>query len=207
MRLFIADDHIVVRRGLKQIIATEPGWEVAGEASGVDEVLIALRATRIDVLILDISLDGRSGIDLLGHIRCEFPSLPVLIFSMHAEVQYAVRCLRAGAAGYLQKDSSPEEIVAAVRRVAAGRRYFSASVAGAIADDLVRGAGQPHERLSDREFEVFRLIAQGKSATAIAATLHLSVKTVSTYRSRILEKTGFHSNAEIVAYSVRLGLV
>jgi len=207
MRVFVADDHHVVRRGLQQIMATQPGWEVVGEAPRADDVLPALRSTAVDVLILDISLGGRSGIDLLGHIRAEFPSLPVLIFSMHAEEQYAARCIRAGASGYLQKDSSPEDIVAAIERVTTGRRYISAALAGVVADEVGRGTLSPHERLSDRELEVFRLIAEGKSATEIAALLHLSVKTVSTYRTRILEKTGFHSNAEIVSYALRAGLV
>jgi len=207
LRVFVADDHDVVRRGLQQIVATQPGWELAGEARRADDVLPALRSTSVDILILDISLGGRSGIDLLGYIRAEFPSLPVLILSMHAEEQYAARCIRAGASGYLQKDSSPEEIVGAIERVAAGRRYVSAALAGAIADDVARGTLPPHERLSDREFEVFRLMAQGMTATDIAESLHLSVKTVSTYRARILEKTGFHSNADIVAYAVRSGLV
>ena len=207
MRVFVADDHHVVRRGLQQILATQAGWELAGEARQADDVLPALRSTAVDVLILDISLGGRSGIDLLGHIRAEFPSLPVLIFSMHAEEQYAARCLRAGASGYLQKDSAPADIITAIERVAAGRRYLSATLAGSIADSVGLAAEPPHERLSDREFEVFRLIAEGKSPTEIADSLHLSVKTVSTYRTRILEKTGFHSNADIVAYAVRTGLV
>ncbi len=207
MRVFVADDHDVVRRGLQQIVATQPGWEIAGEARRADDVLPALRFTAVDVLILDISLGGRSGIDLLGHIRAEFSSLPVLILSMHAEGQYAARCIRAGASGYLQKDSSPEEIIGAVERVASGQRYVSAALAGLIADDVARGEVSPHERLSDREFEVFRLIAQGMGPKDIAQSLHLSVKTVSTYRARILEKTGFHSNADIIGYAVRAGLV
>jgi two-component system invasion response regulator UvrY len=208
MRIFIADDHNVVRRGLQQIIAGQPGWQLAAEASTADDVLPLLRAAPFDVLILDISLGGRSGIDLLGHIRAEFPALPVLMLSMHAEEQYAVRCLRAGASGYLQKDSPAEEIVAAIERDRAGRRYVSSALAGDIAAHVAGTApSQPHEQLSDREFEVFRLIARGVSATAIAETLHLSVKTVSTYRSRILLKTGFHSNADIIAYAIRSGLV
>jgi DNA-binding NarL/FixJ family response regulator len=208
MRIFIADDHAVVRRGLQQIIQTQPGWELAAEVSCADEVLPTLRSASFDVLILDISLNGRSGIDLLGHIRAEFQALPVLMFSMHAEEQYAVRCLRAGAAGYLQKDSSPGEIVAAIERLASGRRYVTTALASTIAADLARGVPlQPHEGLSGREFEVFRLIAGGMTATAIAETLHLSVKTVSTYRSRIMEKTGFHSNADLITYAIRSGLV
>lgn len=208
MRVFIADDHNVVRRGLQQIIADQPGWQLAAEASAADDVLPLLRAAPFDVLILDISFGGRSGIDLLGHIRAEFPALPVLMLSMHAEEQYAVRCLRAGASGYLQKDSPPEEIVTAIERVRAGRRYLSSALAGDIAAHIAGAApSQPHEQLSNREFEVFRLIARGVSATAIAETLHLSVKTVSTYRTRILLKTGFRSNADIIAYAIRSGLV
>ena len=208
MRIFIADDHNVVRRGLQQIIAGQPGWQLAAEASAADDVLPALRAAPFDVLILDISLGGRSGIDLLGHIRAEFPALPVLMLSMHAEEQYAVRCLRAGASGYLQKDSAAEEIVTAIERVCAGRRYLSSELAGDIAAHIAGAApSQPHEQLSNREFEVFRLMARGVTATAIAETLHLSVKTVSTYRTRILLKTGFHSNADIIAYAIRSGLV
>lgn len=208
MRIFIADDHNVVRRGLQQIIAGQPGWQLAAEAATADDVLPLLRGAPFDVLILDISLGGRSGIDLLGHIRAEFPALPVLMLSMHAEEQYAVRCLRAGASGYLQKDSPPEEIVTAIERVRAGRRYLSSELAGDIAAHIAGATpSQPHEQLSNREFEVFRLMARGVSATAIAETLHLSVKTVSTYRTRILLKTGFQSNADIIAYAIRSGLV
>src|SRR2546421_10100576 len=181
MRIFIADDHSVVRRGLQQIISAEPGGEVGGEAATADAVLPALPAGSFDVLVLDISLGGRSGIDLLGHIRAEFPSLPVLMLSMYAEEQFAVRCLRAGASGYLQKNSASEEIVAAIERVHAGRRYVSSALAGDIAAGLAgSSAAEPHERLSNREFEVFRLLAGGASATSISESLHLSVKTVST---------------------------
>jgi DNA-binding NarL/FixJ family response regulator len=207
MKILIADDHSVVRRGLQQIIATRPGWAVA-EVSSADEVLPALRSDGFSALVLDVSLGGRSGIDLLGHIRAEFPTLPVLMLSMHAEEQYAIRCLRAGASGYIQKDSSPEELLEAIERVVSGRTYISHAVAEQLATELVRGPSDtPHERLSTREFEVFRLIAAGKSATEIAEVLNLSVKTVSTYRSRILVKTGFRSNADIITYAIRSGLV
>jgi DNA-binding NarL/FixJ family response regulator len=204
----IADDHGVVRRGIQQIIEMRPGWRVAAEVSEADEVLPALRREPFDALILDVSLRGRSGIDLLGHIRAEFPHLPVLMLSMHAEEQYAIRCLRAGASGYLQKDSSPEQLLGALERIAAGHLFMTEGVAAQMAEELMRGgASQPHERLSDREFEVFRLIAGGRSVGEIAESLHLSVKTVSTYRTRILEKTGFRSNADIIAYGIRTGLV
>lgn len=208
MNILVADDHSVVRRGLQQIIAMRPGWKVVEEVSSADDVLPVLRREHIDVLILDVSLGGRSGIDLLAQIRAELPSLPVLMFSMHAEEQYAIRCLRAGASGYIQKDRSPEELIEAIERVASGHTYVSDAVTEQLATELIRRpVGQPHERLSTREFEVFRLIASGRSATEIAEALHLSVKTVSTYRSRILEKTGFRTNADIIAYAIRSGLI
>lgn len=208
MKILVADDHNVVRRGLQQIITMRPGWSVAGEVSSGDEVLPALRREHIDALILDVTLGGRSGIDLLAQIRAEFPALPILMFSMHAEEQYAIRCLRAGASGYVQKDRSPEELIEAIERVASGRTYVSDTVAEQLAAELIhRPAGQPHERLSAREFEVFRLIASGQTATEIAEILHLSVKTVSTYRSRILQKTGFRTNADMIAYAIRSGLI
>jgi two-component system invasion response regulator UvrY len=208
MNIVIADDHGVVRRGLHQIIGTQPAWRVVAEAATADEVLPALRNTDADLLVLDVALGGRSGIDLLGNIRSEFPALPVLMLSMHDEQHYAIHCLRAGARGYIQKDSTPENLVEAMRRVGTGQTYFSNAVMDQLAAEIVRGpGGEPHERLSRRELEVFRLLATGKSVGEIAAMLHLSVKTVSTYRSRVLEKTGFHSNADIIGYAIRAGLV
>jgi len=207
MKILIADDHGIVRRGLQQIIALRANWTVADEVSHADEVLPALRRQHFDVVILDISLSDRSGIDLLASIHAELPSLPVLMLSMHAEQQYAIRCLRAGAAGYIQKDTSPEGLIAAIERVASGRRYVSQAVGEQLAAQLVLGDKEPHERLSDRELEVFRLIAVGRTATDVAEALNISVKTVSTYRARILEKTGFGSNADIISYAIRNGLV
>ena len=207
MNILIADDHSIVRRGLQQILATRRDWTVSAEVGSADEVLPALRAQPIDVVVLDVSLRGRSGIELLGPIRAEFPKLPVLMLSMHAEEQYAVRCLRGGASGYVQKDTTPQELIAAIERVAAGRRYVSNAVAEQLADHLQAGDREPHERLSGRELEVFRLIASGRTATEAAAMLNISVKTVSTYRARIMEKTGFRSNADIISYAIRNGLV
>jgi DNA-binding NarL/FixJ family response regulator len=209
MRVLIADDHSIVRRGLQQIIATRPDWRVVAEASTPEDVLAELRRGPVDVLVLDVSLGaGRSGIDLLGQIRQEFPAVPILMLSMHPEEQYAIRCLRAGASGYIQKDSSPDQLIQAIERVAGGHTSISEAIADRLATDLRRGPpGQPHERLSTREFEVFRLIATGKTVTEIAEALHLSVKTVSTYRSRILDKTGFRSNAELIVYAIHNRLV
>jgi two-component system, NarL family, invasion response regulator UvrY len=208
MNIVIADDHSVVRRGLQQIVAVQPGWRVVAEVASADEVLPALRSSRPDILVLDVALGGRSGIDILGNIRAEFPSLPVLVLSMHDEEQYALPSLRAGASGYIQKDSSPENLVEAIRRVGTGHKYISDAVAEQLALELMGGrSGPPHERLAARELEVFRLLAQGKTVGEIAAMLNLSVKTVSTYRARILDKTGFRTNADIVTYAVRSGLV
>ena len=208
MNIVIADDHAVVRRGLQQIVATQPAWRIVAEVEKADQVLPVLRRTPADLLVLDVALDRRSGIDILPGIRSEFPSLPILMLSMHDEEQYALHCLRAGASGYVQKDSTPEELIEAMRRVGSGHTWFSAVVTDQLAAEFVRGSsGEPHERLSARELEVFRLIASGRTVTEIAEALHLSVKTVSTYRARVLEKTGFRSNAEIIGYAIRSGLV
>jgi two-component system invasion response regulator UvrY len=209
MNIVVADDHSIVRRGLQQIVGTQPAWRIVAESATADEVLPALRANRVvDLLVLDVALGGRSGLDLLAQIRSEFPALPILMLSMHAEEQYAIHCLRAGASGYIQKDSTPEELIEAMRRVGSGHAYFSGAVADQFASGFHRGtSGLPHERLSARELEVFRFIASGRSVTDIAKTLNVSVKTVSTYRSRIMEKTGFQTNADIIGYAIRTGLV
>ncbi len=202
IRIAVADDHAVVRKGLRQIISDEHDFNVAGEAGSADELLTLLRSRSFDLVVLDLSLGSHSGIDLLKQIKCEFPRLPILILSMHAEDLFAIRALRAGAAGYMQKESSPEELLAAIRRIAGGGTYVSSAMAERLANDVALGAAgtMPHERLSDREFEIFRLLGAGKSVTEIAHELNLSVKTVSTHRSRILEKTGFEKNADIVQY-------
>jgi DNA-binding NarL/FixJ family response regulator len=201
-RIAIADDHAIVRKGLRQIISDAPDLTVTGEAASADDLLTLLRSSPFDAVVLDLTLGTRDGIELLKHIKSEFPRLPVLMLSMHAEELFAVRALRAGASGYVQKESAPEELVEAIRRIAAGGRYVSAAMAEKIAADIGRGGGEslPHERLSDRELEVFRLLGSGNTVTAIADTLNLSVKTVSAHRTRILVKTGLHDNAEIVQY-------
>jgi two-component system invasion response regulator UvrY len=207
MKIIVADDHAIVRKGFQQITAMRPGWHVAAEASSGEELLDAVRRERFDVLVLDVSLGDRSGIELLSRIRSELIPIPVLMLSMHPEEQYAVRCLRAGANGYIQKDSAPEEILCAIATVSSGGKYITPRLAGLLADEMVHGGERPHERLSAREFEVFRLIALGRTPTDIAQTLHLSVKTVSTYRTRIMEKTGFQTNADIIAYAIRNSVV
>jgi DNA-binding NarL/FixJ family response regulator len=209
IRILIADDHAIVRKGLKQIITETPELIVAGEAGSAEELLTLLHSRTFDLVVLDVTLGPRDGIDLLKHIRSEFPRLPVLILSMHAAELFALRAFRAGASGYVQKESAPAELIDAIQRIAAGGVYVSASLGTAIASGLSRGVMEmlPHERLSDREFEVLRLLGSGKSVSDIARVLNLSVKTVSTHRGRILEKTGFRNNAEIVHYVISNQLI
>jgi two-component system invasion response regulator UvrY len=202
-RIAIADDHAIVRKGLRQIISDAKDLSVTGEAASADELLTLLRCSPLDLVVLDLGLGDRNGIEVLKHIKSEFPSLPVLILSMHREDVFAVRALRAGASGYIQKEDAPEALLVAIRRIAAGGTYVSPAMAERIASDVSHGAVvMPHERLSDREFEVFRLLGTGLSVTDIAHALNLSVKTVSSHRTRILEKTGFEKNADIIDYVI-----
>lgn len=201
-RVAFADDHAIVRKGLRQILLEADDLTLAGEAGSADELLTILRSRPVDVVVLDLSLGTRNGIDVLKHVHSEFPRVRVLMLSMHREELFAQRALRAGASGYIQKERAAEELLEAIRIVAAGGTYFSPELATKLATELVRGAAEApaHERLSDREFEVFRLLGAGASVSGIAVTLNLSVKTVSTHRTRILEKTGMKTNAEIIAY-------
>jgi len=208
IRILIADDHAIVRRGLKQILAEESGMTVAGEAQNAQEVLDLVRKQAWDVVVLDIAMPGRGGLDVLKEIKPEYPQLPVLILSMHPEDQYAIRALKAGAAGYLTKESAPEELVKAIRKVLAGGKYVSASLAEKLALALEADDQKPpHETLSDREYQVMCLIASGKTVGEIADELSLSVKTISTYRARILEKMSLKSNAALTHYAVQQRLV
>jgi DNA-binding NarL/FixJ family response regulator len=207
-RIVIADDHAIVRKGLAQIIADSNELRLVGEAGSADEVFDVLRSRAVDVVVLDLTLGDRDGIDLLKHIRSEFPRVAVLMLSMHSEDIYALRALRAGASGYIQKEGAPEMLLEAIRRIAAGRTYVSPAIAERLAADVARGSQSslPHERLSDRELEVFRLLGAGKTVTEIAHALNLSVKTVSTHRTHILAKTGLQTNAEMVDYVAAHGL-
>lgn len=207
-RLVIADDHTIVRRGIHHLVAETNDLTVVGEAESGDQLLAVLRSRPVDVVVLDLSLGARTGIEMLAHIKSEFPKLAVLILTMHAEELFAVRALRAGAAGYVQKDSNDATLLAAIRHVASGGTYVSSSLAETMAQDVRRGAADalPHERLSAREFEVFRLLGRGKTVTEIAHDLNLSVKTVSSHRSHILAKTLLHTNADIVDYVTAYGL-
>ncbi len=208
IRVIIADDHAVVRRGLSQIINESPGMEVVAEAEDGGEAIDRVRDTDLDVLVLDLNMPGRSGFDALNHLKAERPDLPVLVLSMHAEDQYAVRVLRAGASGYMSKESAPDELIRAIRRVASGNRYVSPAVAEILLTHLDGDTDTPlHERLSDREFQVMKMLAEGSSVKAIGASLSLSVKTVSTYRSRILEKMNMKSNADLTHYALKNNLI
>jgi DNA-binding NarL/FixJ family response regulator len=206
-RVLLVDDHAVVRKGMKAILEDELSAVSVAEAGSGDEALAALENS-FDVVVLDLSMPGRSGIDLLAEIKTRHPKLPILIVSLHGEEQFAVRALRAGAAGYLTKSAAPEQLVAAVVKVARGGRYVTESLAERLADNVAGGGiGAPHERLSDREFDVLRGIASGSTVSEIAEQMHLSVKTVSTYRGRLLEKMGMTTNAEITRYAIEHGLV
>ncbi len=208
IKILIADDHPIVRKGLKEIIEVTPDMMVGDEASNGQEALEKVRKSDLDVVLLDISMPGRSGLDLLKELKSEKPELSVLILSMHPEEQYAVRVLKAGASGYLTKESAPDELIAAIKKASIGRKYVSSSLAEKLALYLEIDAEKPlHETLSDREYEVMRMIASGKTISEIAKKLFLSVKTISTYRSRILEKMRMKSNAELTHYALKNRLV
>lgn len=204
INILIADDHAVVRQGLKQILADTPGMLVRGEASNGQEVLDKVRAGYWDVVILDISMPGRGGLEVLKEVRRERPALPILVFSMYAEDQYAERVLRAGGSGYVTKDCGVDELVRAIRKVCVGGKYVSPQLAEKLAFDLEGHSDKaPHETLSDREYEVMRRIALGKTVKEIADELSLSVKTISTYRGRLLKKMRLRNNAEVMHYAIQ----
>jgi two-component system invasion response regulator UvrY len=208
IKILIADDHPVVRKGLKEIIEETPDMAVRGEASTGHEVLEKVRKGDFDIVVLDISMPGGNGLDILKQLKSEKPELSVLVLSMYPEEQYAVRVLRAGASGYLTKESAPEELIAAIRKASKGGKYISSSLAEKLAFDLEIDAERPlHETLSDREYQVMRMLASGKTAKEIAKELFLSVKTISTYRSRILEKMKMKSSAELIHYAIKHRLV
>jgi two-component system, NarL family, invasion response regulator UvrY len=208
-KILIADDHTIVREGLKQILAETSDMVVAGEATNGQEVIDKVLKNNYDVVLLDISMPGRNGLDILKQLKIDKPGVSVLILSMYAEEQYAMRALRAGAAGYMTKESAPDELIQALRKVSQGRKYISPTLAEKLALNLEGGDEQkpPHENLSDREYQVLCMIASGKMIKEIADELALSVKTVSTYRSRILDKMGLKSNAALTHYAIQNKLV
>ncbi len=208
IRVLLADDHAIVRNGLKEILESTGDIIVAAEATNGHEALARVREVEIDVAVVDLSMPGRSGVELIKLIKAERPKLRLLVLSMHSEEQYAVRAVRAGAAGYLTKESAADELVAAIRRIAGGGAYISPETAERLVLASNSGVeGPPHTRLSNREYEVFRALVAGKSVSDIAATLNLSVKTISTHKSRILEKMGLSSQTELVHYAIRNNLV
>jgi len=203
LRILIADDHPIVRAGLRQVL-TDAGAADVGEAATPQQALDLSRACQWDVVILDLGLPGRGGLEVLRELKADHPKRPILILSMHAEEQYAIRTLRAGASGYLTKETVSDKLLEALEKIVGGGRYISPSLAEYLAETLDVDTSQPpHALLSNREFEVMRLIASGKAVGEIAGLLSLSVKTVSGYRARILEKTGFKNNAELMKYAMR----
>ena len=207
MRVLVIDDHAVVREGLKRILAAAGKPTTVGEAADAAQAMALARQTRWDCALVDVAMPGKTGLELLKELRREQPGLPVLILSMFPEEQYAVRMLRAGASGYLNKESAPEQLLAAIEAILRGEKYLSSRMAAQVAADVALERGRPlHETLSDREFTVLRFLASGATPGDTARELSLSVKTVSTYRARILNKLHLRNNAQLVAYAVKNGL-
>lgn len=203
IRIVIADDHTIMREGLKQLLAAATDLTVIGEARDGAEVLKRVREDDFDVLLLDMSMPGRSGIELIKQVRSEKPQVRILVLSMHEEQQYAVRALRAGAAGYMTKDSASAQLVAAIRKVAAGGAYISSAVGEQFAlGAMAQISGPPHTTLSDREYQVFEMLVAGKSVTDIAQRLNLSVKTVSTHKAHVMQKMQMTNQSELVRYAL-----
>ena len=207
IRLVIADDHAIVREGLKRIVGALAGVEMVGEAADGTEVMREVREKEFDVLVLDLSMPGRSGMELIKLVKAEKPKLRILVLSMHQELQYAVRAIKSGASGYLTKESAPAELEHAIRKIAGGGAYVTAEVAEQLALGAMPGSQtNPHENLSDREFEVFRMLAAGVSVTDIAGRLKLSVKTVSTHKANLMQKMGWTNQSELIRYAIKHGL-
>lgn len=203
IKIVIADDHTIVREGLRRVMGEAQDMEVIGEARNGREVLEWVKKGGVDMLLLDLSMPDHSGVEFIKRLKDESPKLPILVLTMHEEEQYAVRSIRAGASGYLTKESASTELIDAIRRVASGRLYINASVAEKLAlDTMTAHDGPAHKSLSNREFEVFQMVVHGRSITDIATQLHLSVKTVSTHKTRILQKMNLHSVADLVRYAM-----
>jgi len=206
IRVLLADDHQLVREGLKQLLGATPDIRVEGEAANGDQALALVKSAEFDIAILDMSMPGLSGIDLVKRVKVEKPKLRVLVLSMHGEKQYAARALKAGASGYMTKDTASEQLVAAIRKIAAGGVHISDAAAEQLLASTQSGTAAPHASLSDREFEVLRLIVSGMNLTEIGDKLHLSVKTVSTHKTHIQNKLNLHSTADLVRYAMENGL-
>jgi len=204
IRVVIADDHTIVREGLKQLLSGAGAFKIVGEARDGQQVLKVVRETDFDVLLLDMSMPGKSGMELIKQVKSEKPRLRILVLSMHEEHQYAVRAIKAGASGYLTKDSASTQLVSAIEKVASGGAFISAEVAEQLAlNAMPHAEGPPHAALSDREYQVFRMLVSGRPVSAIAVDLNLSVKTVSTHKARLMEKMGIDNQADLVRYAIR----
>src|SRR5689334_22118282 len=203
IRVVIADDHTILREGLRQLLTSAPDIDVVGEAGDGHEVMTRVRGDEFDVLLLDMSMPGRSGIELIKLVKSERPKLRILVLSMHEEQQYAVRAIKAGAAGYMTKESATAQLVAAIRKVAAGGAFISAAVAEQFALGAMPNAtAEPHATLSDREFQIFKMLVEGSSVSHIADRLNLSVKTVSTHKAHIMQKMGMGNQSELIRYAI-----
>jgi two-component system, NarL family, invasion response regulator UvrY len=207
IKVLLADDHTMVRAGLKQIIEEHPGMEVAAEADDGDKVIAILENNKFDILIMDIKMPGKPTLDVIKQVRILYPELQVLMLTMYSEEQFAMRFLKAGARGYMTKDTAPEELIIAIKKIAGGGKYLSAALAEKIAFEFTGDTSLPHTSLSDREFQVMLAIASGKPPKAIADELCLSIKTISTYRSRILQKMNLKNNSEIMHYAMHHALI
>lgn len=207
IRVILVDDHLMVRHGMRQILAEDPEVQVVGEAGEYGELMRLMRERECEVVLLDIGVPGKNGIEIVKVLREQYPAVRILILTMYPEEQYAVRALRAGAAGYLTKSGAPESLLEAVRQVAAGKRFITPKSADVLAGSITDDAREPHELLSDREFQTLRLLAAGKKLSEIASELSLSPKTVSVYRARVLEKMKLRTTAELAGYAVRNGLL
>lgn len=206
-RIVLADDHAIVREGLKRIVGEVPDLQVVGEAADGTQVMQRVRELEFDVLVLDLSMPGRSGMELIKLVKAEKPKLRILVLSMHQETQYAVRAIKSGASGYLTKESAPAQLEQAIRKIAGGGAYISAEVAEQLALGAMPGVeAAPHEALSDREFQVFKLLVAGVSVTDIGNQLNLSVKTVSTHKSNLMQKLGLANQSELIRYAIKHGL-
>lgn len=204
IKIVIADDHDIVRAGLKQIIADEEDMEVAGEANSGEKLIELIKKNDYDVVLLDLKMSGMNGIEVMKHIKAIKPSIPVIVLSMHAEDQYAVRTIKAGASGYITKETAGDNLISAVKRVVSGGKYISPTLAETLAESVAGGGSElPHENLTDREFQVLCMIASGKTVSEIGSELFLSVKTISTYRQRILEKMNMKNNSELTHYVIK----
>jgi two-component system, NarL family, invasion response regulator UvrY len=203
IKILIADDHPLIREGLLRILKSAPEMTVVAQASSADEAMEHVQKLEIDIVLLDISLPGRSGLEILGEIRTLFPKLPVLVISMYPEERYAVQALKKGASGYLTKEGAADQLIQAIRKVLQGRKYVSAVLAEKLARNLLGDSERSHEKLSDRELEVFRLISVGRTIRQISEELSLSMSTINTYRARILEKMNMKSDAELIRYAIQ----